>query len=115
MQNIYRISPFLWNDGTCQLAQTVYAVDRQPPPNTFPTTCSRRPKEDPAYYYDTSTTQRLLPPPNTNGCCYQPPQLNAVTWSMIPAWLSYVQSVGYIVTSDLSKLKPYSDIYILGP
>jgi hypothetical protein len=115
IMNIYRIYPFLWNDGTCQLAQTVYAIDRQPSNNTIPTCCSRRPKEDPAYYYDTSNTQRLLPPPNTPGCCYQPSNLNAVTWAMIPAWLSYVQSVGYTVTSDLSRLKPYSDIYITGP
>jgi hypothetical protein len=56
----------------------------------------------------------LLPPTNCSGC-YQPPSLNAVTWPMIPAWLSYAQTLGYTVTSDLSTLKPYSDIYINGP
>ena len=113
--NTYRLFPFLWNQGTCVQAQTVYAIDRQPPSNTFPTMCSARPKEDPAYYYEAMTLQRLLPPPNTNGCCYQPPSLNAVNWFMLPSWLSYVQSIGYTVTSDLSTLKPYSDVYISGP
>lgn len=106
--NIYRIYPTLWNDGMCQLAQTVYAVDRAPPPNTFKTSCSARPKEDPAYYWDNQTFQRLLPPG-------QQPTYAAVTWPLLPVWLSYVQTLGYTLQTDLSALKPYKDIYIMGP
>jgi hypothetical protein len=116
MSNIYRIFPVLWNDGICKQAQTVYACDRAPPPNTFATQCSSRPKEDPAYYWDNATFQRLLPPPDGGpGCCYQPASLNAVTWPQLPAWLSYVQSKGYTLNVDFSRLKPYSDLYISGP
>ena len=111
--NIYRLYPFLWNESPCKQAQTVYAIDRAPPANKFPTACSRRPQEDPAYYWDNSTLQRILPVGPSG--CYQPQSYNAVTWFTLPAWLSYVQSIGYTVTSDLSTLKPYSDIYITGP
>ena len=115
MSNTYRIYPTLWNEGICQMAQTVYAIDRQPPPNTFATCCSRRTEKDPAYYWDNSTYQRILAPPNTTGNCCQPASLNSVTWSLIPAWLSYVETLGYTVVTDLTKLKPYMDIYISGP
>jgi hypothetical protein len=115
MSNIYRIFPVLWNDGICAQAATVYAIDRSGP--VIPTSCSHYVKEDPAYYWSGEgggNFQRILPPRPPSGC-YQPPALNAVTWPMLPAWLSYVQTLGYTVTSDLSKLKPYSDLYITGP
>lgn len=114
MSNIYRIFPVLWNDGICRQAQTVYAIDRASP--VIPSSCSSYVREDPAYYWTNAngTFQRLLPPTNC-GTCYQPPMLNAVTWPGIPAWLSYIQTLGYSVTTDLSTLKPYSDIYITGP
>jgi hypothetical protein len=112
--NLYRIFPVLWNQGTCTQAQTVYAVDRAPPPNTFPTSCSARPQEDPAYFWDNQTFHRLLPPAGCGGC-YQPASLNGVTWPSLPSWLSFVQTKGYTVTTDLSTLKPYSDVYITGP
>jgi len=115
MTNVYRIYPTLWNEGICQMAQTVYAIDRQPPANTFPTSCSRRTEKDPAYYWDAGTFQRLLPPPDTNGACCQPAVWNAVNWQILPSWLSYVQTLGYTVTTDLSLMKPHSDIYISGP
>ena len=111
--NTYRIYPVLWSGSSCQQAQTVYAVDRQPPLPGFPTACSSRPKEDPASTWDSSTFQRLLPPAGSS--CYQPASLAAVTWSTLPAWLSYAQGIGYTLASDLSKLKPYSDLYITGP
>jgi hypothetical protein len=113
--SIYRIYSVLWNDGICKQAQNVYAIDREPPPNTIKTACSTRVKEDPAYYYESSNFQRLLPPPGQDGCCYQPQILNAVTWPMLPAWLSHVQTLGYTLNIDFSRLKPYSDIYITGP
>jgi len=109
MSNTYRIYPTLWNDGGgCEMAQTVYAVDRQPPPNTFGTCCSRRTNQDPAYYWDTPTFQRLLPPPTTT-------TQRSVTWSGLPSWFSYVQSLGYTIVTDVSSLRPYTDIYISGP
>lgn len=113
MSTLYRIYPVLWNDGICSQAQTIYAIDRAPPAGTFPTACSSRPKEDPAYYWDSSSFQRLLPP--TTGDCCQPAGRNAVTWSTLPAWLSSVQTYGYTLTVDLSRLTPHRDLYITGP
>ena len=101
--NIYRIFPVLWKDAT------VYGVDRAPPAGTFPTGCASRAKEDPAYYWTSSTFQRLLPPPDM-GCAR-----DCVVWETLPTWLSYVQSKGYTLNLDFSRLKPYSDIYITGP
>ena len=117
MSNIYRIFPQLWSQGGCFQAQTVYAIDRQPPPNTFQTQCSTRQYDDPAYWYEGNTFQRILPPPAgfSQQCCFQSPSWNAVTWRSIPLWLSYVQSVGYSVTTDLSTLTPFTSIYISGP
>ena len=114
MPNIYRIFPVLWNDGICKQAQTVYAIDRASP--VIPSSCSSYVREDPAYYWTNANGnfQRLLPPTNC-GTCYQPPMLNAVTWGGVPAWLSYVQTLGYTLNTDLSGLKPYGDIYITGP
>ena len=104
--NTYRIFPVLWNQNPCTQALTVYAIDRQPP-STIPTSCSARVKEDPAYYWDTPTFQRILPPVNTD--------INAVTWSTLPAWISFAQTKGFTLNTDLTKLKPYSDVYITGP
>jgi hypothetical protein len=116
IKNIYRISPVLWNDSVCKQATTIYGIDRAPTSNLFPTACSSRVREDPAYYWDNATFQRLVPPsgialPN----CYGPASQNGITWVTLPAWLSYVQTLGYVVKSDLSTLKPFSDIYIEGP
>lgn len=117
MSNIYRIFPQLWSQGGCWQAQTVYGIDRQPPPNTFPTQCSARQQDDPSYWWAGNTFQRILPPPAefSQTCCYQSPSWNAVTWQTIPLWLSYVQSLGYTVTTDLSTITPFSSIYISGP
>ena len=117
MSNIYRIFPQLWSQDGCFQAQTVYAIDRQPPPNTFPTQCSTRQYDDPAYWYEGNNFQRILPPPAgfSQQCCFQSPSWNAVTWRSLPLWLSYVQSVGYTVTTDLSTLSPFTSIYISGP
>lgn len=108
MSNLYRIYPVLWKDASCQQALTVYAIDRPTP--LIPTSCSARAREDPAYYWDTPTFQRLLSPPGIS----QPQQGNAVIWATLPAWLSYIQTLGYTINTDFSRLKPYSDIYITG-
>lgn len=108
MSNLYRIYPVLWNDGICTQAQTVYAIDRQPPANTFPTCCSSRPKEDPAYYWGDPTFQRLLP-------VSQSPMYSSVLWSCLPRWISDIGIYGYAVQGDVSSLKPFKDFYILGP
>ena len=110
MTNIYRISPVLWNDGICNQAQTVYSIDRSP--NTFQTICSSRVKEDP-FYWENPTFNRLIP--QTSSGCYQPPQMNSVKWGCLPAWLSYVSTLGYTVQGDMSELKPMKDFYIIGP
>ena len=103
--NVYRIYPTLWNDGMCMQAQTVYAIDRASP--VIKTACSHRPKEDPSYYWDNQTFQRLLPPENT----MQP--YAAVSWSTLPAWISWATANGYSVPMD--GVKPFSDIFITGP
>jgi hypothetical protein len=109
MSNIYRIIPFLWNDATsgmnCQMALTVYGVDR--PPANIKTICSSRPKEDPASYWDGRTIARLVLP---DAYANEP-----VVWSTLPRWLSYAQAQGYTIVGDLGKLKPYSEFYINGP
>lgn len=104
--NIYRVFPVLWNQDPCTQALTVYGIDRAT--TAIPTCCSPRVKEDPAYYWDGPIFQRLLPPTNTN-------TINAVLWTTLPTWLSFAQNQGYTLTTDLSTLKPYSDIYIRGP
>jgi hypothetical protein len=117
MTTVYRIYPTLWEGSGCSGAQTVYACDRAPPSDTFPTQCSQRPKEDPASTWDSPTFQRLLPPPDVSGCCYQPPGLNAVTWAALPAWISWIMGKGFTIQGgySLSQLKPHADLWILGP
>jgi hypothetical protein len=106
--NLYRIFPVLWNDAsnTDMQARTVYAADRAPPNGGFQTTCARRVGADPASAWDGATFQRLVAPPPSSGY---------VTWASLPSWLSYIQSIGYTITSDLSRLQAYSDIYVSGP
>lgn len=115
MSNLYRIYPTLWEGQGCYSGQTVYAVDRTPPSNTFPTTCSARPRADPACTWESPTFQRILPPPTSTSGCWGGTQ--AVTWSTLPAWISYIQTLGYTLSENtsLGKLKPYGDLYIVGP
>ena len=110
MSNIYRIFPFLWNDatGTNNQSQMVYGIDRLAP--QLDTACSRRPTKDPASTWDGPTIDRLLPPPESRCSA----TINAVTWSTLPLWLSYAKTQGYTLNTDLSTLKPYSDIFITG-
>jgi hypothetical protein len=109
MSNLYRVYPVLWDNN--QTSQTVYAIDRTPA--SIPTSCSSRPRADPACTWESPTFQRLLPPTNV-GCCVN---VNAVTWSSLPAWISYIQTLGYSLAENtsLGKLKPYGDLYIVGP
>ena len=113
MTNIYRIYPVLWNEAHCDQAQTVYAIDR--PTTQIRTACSHRVKEDPAYYWDSPVFQRLLPPPQSSSCCYQPNELNSVRWQCLPAWLTYIKTLGYEFQGELSSLKPMREFYIAGP
>jgi hypothetical protein len=115
MTSIYRIYPTLWDGSGCASGQTVYAIDRAPPPGTFATACSARPRADPASTWDSPTFQRILPPPNSSNGCWGP--IQAVTWSSLPAWLSYATGLGYTLSENtsLAKLKPYGDLYIVGP
>jgi hypothetical protein len=116
MTAVYRIYPTLWEGSACEGAQTVYACDRVPANNAFPTQCSRRPKEDPASTWDSPTFWRLLPPPDVAGC-YQPASQNAITWASLPSWISWIMGKGFTVQGgfSLSSLKPYGDLWILGP
>jgi hypothetical protein len=108
MSNLYRLYPTLWNDGECQQALTVYAIDGGAP--LFSTACSRRPSQDPAYSWDSPTFQRILPPvPGNYG------SLTSVTWSSLFTWIRYAATLGYTVQGDIGKLKAYSDVYVMGP
>jgi len=108
MSNLYRLYPTLWNDGDGQQQQalTIYAIDCGIAAPLFPTACSRRPREDPAYSWASPTFQRILPPSSLAG---------SVTWSTLIAWTQSVAPLGYVIQGDLSNLKAYSDVYILGP
>ena len=114
MSNIYRIYPTLWDGSSCGASASIYAADRAPGSGGFQTTCSTRPRADPASVWDSPTFQRLLPPPQSSGC-WGP--ANAVTWATLPAWISWVQTLGYVLAegSSLQKLKPYGELYIVGP
>ena len=106
--NIYRIYPVLWSDGTN--TYNVYGIDRILSSTAFKAQCSQRIREDPACIWDSRTFQRLIPPGNDSTY-----PISAITWSNLPSWLSYVQTLGYSLNIDFSKLKPYSDLYISGP
>lgn len=113
MSNMYRVYPTLWEGQGCMGGQTVYAIDRAPPPDTFATACSSRPRADPASTWDSPTFQRLLPPPSLGSGCWGGTQ--AVTWSTLPTWISYILPLGFTLNSSLGKLKPYGDLWIQGP
>ena len=112
--SIYRVFPTLWEgQGACQ-GQTVYAVDRKPA--NIPTSCSARPRADPAATWDAPTFERLLPPTgSTSSGCWGTQQV--VTWATLPAWISYAMTLGYTLAENtsLGKLKPYGELYIVGP
>jgi hypothetical protein len=112
MSNLYRVYPTLWDGVGCSGGQTVYAIDRAPA--AIPTTCSSRPRADPASTWDSPTFQRLLPPPTATSCWGS---VNAVTWATLPAWISYIQPLGYSLAENtsLGSLKPYGDLWIVGP
>jgi hypothetical protein len=115
--NIYRVYPVLWEGPGCAGAQTVYAVDRQPPSGTFPVQCASRPTEDPASVWDNRTFWRILPPPDSvSGCC-QPASFAAVTWATLTGWLSWIQTKGYSLApnTDMSRIRPHGEVYIVGP
>jgi len=118
MSNLYRLYPTLWNDGDGQDQQalTVYAIDCGIANPLFPTACSRRPRADPAYSWASPTFQRILPPsPPPPGSPGVYGALTSVGWSGLIAWIQSVAPLGYAIQGDLSKLKAYSDVYILGP
>jgi len=98
--SLYRISPFLWNQNGCMQSLTVYGISCCA--TDLPSVCTTRPQEDPAYYWDSPTFQRLL----------MPNRVDSVTWSNLPAWLSFAQSKGYILVSDISKLTVAGDLWI---
>ena len=116
MSNIYRIYPTLWDGSSCGGALNVYAVDRAPPSGGFKTTCSQRPRADPASVWNGPTFQRLLPPPDSYGSCWGGGPA-AVTWATLPGWISWIQTLGYTLAegSSLQKLKPYGELYVVGP
>ncbi len=102
---VYRISPVLWHCPRTG-AQTVFSIDRSTP--LIPSTCSSRPREDPASVWDATVFQRLLPPPNTSG------MIDAVIWSTLPSWLSWIQTQGYTFDT-MTKVRPFDSFYIEGP
>ena len=109
MSNLYRLSPVLWEgNGSCTTAQTVYAIDRIPPPLTSFISCATRDTSDPAAYWESRHFNKLksLDPYNVRG---------GITWFHLPGWLSFAATYGYTVSPLTSELTPFKDIYITGP
>ena len=109
MSNLYRLSPVLW-EGTGNgygTSQTVYAIDRVPPPLASFICCTTRDTSDPAAYWDCRQFNRLksLDPYNVRG---------GITWFTLPSWLSFAASYGYTVSPLTKELNPFTDIYIVG-
>jgi len=109
MSNLYRLSPVLWEgQGSAAAAQTVYAIDRIPPPLSSFITCTTRDNSDPAAYWDARQFNKLksLDPYNVRG---------GITWVNLPGWLSFAATYGYTVSPLTSELTPFKDVYITGP
>jgi len=110
MSNLYRLSPVLWEgtaNGYCT-AQTVYAIDRIPPPLASFITCTTRDNSDPAAYWDSRQFNRLksLDSYNVRG---------GITWFNLPGWLSFAATHGYTISPLTKELNPFADVYITGP
>lgn len=102
MTTLYALQPFLWTQNPCTQALTIYSIS--PCGSRLPSACSARPQEDPAYYWDNPTLQRILMPNRTD----------SVTWTTLPTWLSFAETQGYTIVSDICSLTPFSTIYIRG-
>ena len=110
MSNLYRLSPVLL-EGTgngYSTAQTVYAIDRIPPPLTSFISCTTRDTSDPAAYWDSRQFNKLksLNSYNVRG---------GITWFDLPSWLSFAGTYGYSVSPLTKELNPFTDVYIIGP
>lgn len=81
----------------------VYVIDRDAP--NINTQCAKLVKEDPAYYWGTGIVNKLLPFDSSS---------SYITWQTLTKWLSDVSDLGYTIKTDLTHMKPYSDIYIEG-
>lgn len=99
MKHYYRIFPVLWDGVPGNNAATVYAIDRMPEgPLASSVTCTPRSQNDPAYWWSGSTFLRLCNPRELVSCCAGPENVwDAIVWQKLPAWLSYVQGLGYTV------------------
>jgi hypothetical protein len=59
---------------------------------------------------------RLVMPPGINGCCMGPQDIyDAVVWSQLPSWMSWVLSQGYTFPDSfkLSDAKPLDEITLI--
>jgi hypothetical protein len=114
VKHYYRLSPVLWDGIPGNGTATVYGIDRMPEgPLAASVKCTPRCQLDPAYYWAGSTFWRLSNPKELVSCCSGPENVwDAIVWQKLPAWLSYVQGLGYTV-SDNCKMDPYTDITLI--
>jgi hypothetical protein len=113
MKHYYRISPVLWTGIPGNYEATVYGIDRMPHgPLASLVCCTPRSYDDPAYFWAGATFLRLKSPRDLLECCSGPQNIwDAVVWATLPAWLSYVRSLGYTTTE--SNYDPYKDITLI--
>jgi hypothetical protein len=99
MKHYYLISPVLWIGAPGNNAATVYAIDRVPHgPLATNVTCTPRYRDDPAYWWSGSTFLRLTKPAEHSSCCSGPENISdAIVWQNLPAWISYVNGLGYTI------------------
>jgi hypothetical protein len=103
MKHYYRISPVLWDGIPGNNAATVYAIDRMPEgPLAASVVCTPRSMADPAHTWAGATFLRLAAPKELTNCCSGPYNVwDAIVWQKLPAWLSYVQGLGYSVNDNI--------------
>lgn len=104
LKHYYRLSPVLWDGVPGNHTATVYAIDRMPyGPLASSIICTPRCKDDPAWWWAGPTFLRLTNPKELTTCCSGPQDVwDAIVWSKLPSWLSYVQGLGYTVPDSFN-------------
>ena len=103
-KHFYRLSPVLWDGVPGNHTATVYGIDRMPyGPLASSIICTPRCKDDPAWWWSGPTFLRLSNPKELTTCCSGPQDVwDAIVWSKLPSWLSYVQGLGYTVPDSFN-------------
>jgi len=113
MKHFYRISPVLWEGIPGNYSATVYAIDRIPKgPLASYIQCTSRSQADPAYWWGGSTFLRLSNPKELTNCSGPENIWDAIVWQKLPAWISFVNSLGYTIP-DSCNLEPHKEFTLI--